>query len=151
MAFEPDIVVTDPESAQFALVVEVKAESRGLGESVRQLKTFMLGAGCPIGLLVTPERLWILRDQYLSSSEDSIAEVGEFDVKDVLNFRPSGAAGRDALAFERLVQSWIEGLSTESGLRELPAGLRGAAEMYIVPAISQGVVRAGHPRYSLSA
>jgi hypothetical protein len=103
---------------------------------------------CPVGVLVTPERLWLFRDRYLSSSEDSITQVGEFDVRSVLNFEHARTGRADALAFEQLVQSWLEGLATESGLRELPSP---AAQLYIVPAISQGAIRAGHPRPSLSA
>jgi hypothetical protein len=57
----------------------------------------------------------------------------------------------DAQAFEQLVQSWLEGLATESGLRELPTELRSTAQLYIVPAVTKGAVRAGHPRLSLSA
>ena len=101
--------------------------------------------------LVTPQNLWLYSDQYLTSSEDSIRQVAAFDITNLLNFRPSGAGQRDALALEGVVQSWLEGLGTESGLRELPAELRRAVQLYIVPAISQGMIRAGHPRPSLSA
>ncbi len=151
MAFEPDIIVTGPESADIALVVEVKANVRDLENSERQLKRFMVAMQCPVGLLVTPQRLWLYRDRYLSSSEDSIERVGEFLIEDILDFEQSGGGGKDELAFERLVQSWLEGLGTESGLHELPVELRRAVELYIAPAISQGTVRAGHPRSSLSA
>jgi hypothetical protein len=150
MAFEPDIIVTGPEGSEIALVVEVKMQLRDVQDSERQLKRYMLGMGSPVGLLITPERLWLYRDQYLSSSENSIARVGEFDVSKILNFELAKSRQNDALAFEQLVQSWLEGLSTESGLRELPNLLKSAVQMYIVPAISQGTVRAGHPRPSLS-
>jgi hypothetical protein len=151
MAFEPDIIVTDPEGSEIALVVEVKTTLHDLENSERHLKKFMVGMRSPVGLLVTPERLRLYRDRYISSSEDSITRVAEFDVRNVFNFEQGGVGRKDALAFERLVQSWLEGLSTESGLRELPAELRGAAQLYLVPAISQGAIRAGHPRSSLSA
>jgi len=151
MAFEPDIIVTGPESWEIALVVEVKTNLGDLENSERQLKRFMAGMRCPVGLLVTPQRLWLYRDRYLASSEDSITRVGEFDVHNVFNFEQSGAGHKDALAFERVVQSWLEGLGTESGLGELPAELRRAAQWYIVPALSQGAIRAGHPRSSVSA
>ena len=142
MAFEPDIIVTGPENSEIALVVEVKTNVRGLEVSEQQLKKFMVAMRSPVGLLVTPDRLLLYRDEYLSSSEDSITKVGEFDIRNVLNFPQSG----DELALERLVQSWLEGLSTESGLRELPPEFRGAAQRFLVPAISQGAIRAGHPR-----
>jgi hypothetical protein len=149
MAFEPDIIVTGAESSEIALVAEVKTNLRDIENSKLQLKKFMVAMRCPVGLLVTPERLWLFRDRYLSSSEDSITQVAEFDVKSVLNFERARTGRADGLAFEQLVQSWLEGLSTESGLRELPSELRPAAQLYIVPAISQGAIRAGHPRSSL--
>jgi hypothetical protein len=151
MAFEPDIIVVGPESSEIALVVDVKTDLRDRETAEHQLKKFMSAMGCPVGLLVTPQRLWLYRDRYLAASEDSITQVGEFDLKRVLRFEPSGASHKDAFAFEELVQSWLEGLASESGLRELPSELRRAAELHIVPAISQGTIRAGHPRSSLSA
>ena len=151
MAFEPDIVVSGAESSEIALVAEVKTSLGDIENSKLQLKKYMAAMRCPVGLLVTPERLWLFRDQYLSSSEDSITEVAEFNVKSILNFDQVRPGRGDALAFEQLVQSWLESLSTESGLRKLPSELRPAAQLYIVPAVSQGTIRAGHPRSSLSA
>jgi len=150
MAFEPDIIVADPETSDIALVVEAKTSVPDLKNSERQLKRYMAAMHCPVGLIVTPLRLWLYRDRYLSSSEDSVARIAEFDIDRVLNFE-QGYGVRDAFAFERLVQEWLEGLGTEAGLRELPPDLRRAVQSYIVPAISQGVVRAGHPRPSLMA
>jgi hypothetical protein len=146
MAFEPDIIVTGPDGSEVALVVEVKLSSRSLENSERQLKAYMASLRSPVGLLVTPERLRLYRDRYLPSVEDSITEVGEFDVNDILRFRPTQNTKADSLDFERNVQSWLEGLSTESGLSGLPPEFKRAAQMYIVPALTQGVVRSGHPR-----
>ena len=151
MAFKPDIIVTGSDSSDIALVVEVKTSVPDLENSERQLKEFMTAMGCPVGLLVTPQRLWLYRDRYLGTSEDSIVRIGEFDVHDVLNFEPSGVGRKSGFEFEQFVQAWLEGLGTEAGLRELPAELRRVAEWYIVPAISQGTIRAGHPRPALSA
>lgn len=151
MAFEPDIIVTGTESSELTLVAEARISLRDIERSKLQLKKFMVAMRCPVGLLVTPERLWLFRDRYLSSSEDSITQVAEFDVKSVLNFEPVRAGHTEALAFEQRVQSWLEGLATETGLRELPSELKRDAQLYIVPAISQGTIRAGHPRVSLSA
>jgi hypothetical protein len=150
MPFEPDIIVTAPDGSDVALVVEAKVSPRQLEESERQLKAYMASVRSPVGLLVTPEKLWLYRDRYLSSEDDSIAEVGAFDVKNVLRFRTTENFKADALAFERSVQAWLESLSTESGLRHLPPDLRRAAQMYIVPALAQGAVRSGHPRSEIS-
>lgn len=150
MPFEPDIIVTEPDGSDTALVVEVKAHVQDLESSERQLKRYMVGMRCPIGLLVTPGRLWLYRDRYSGAPDDSVERLGEFDLRDVAGFRLSASRG-SGFEFEQFVQSWLEGLGTEAGLRELPPELRRAAEWYIVPAISQGTVRAGHPRPALSA
>ena len=146
MAFRPDIIVTDPDTSEITLVVEAKTSLQDIESSERQLKRYMSGTLCPVGLIVTPQQLRLYRNRYLPSSEDSIELVGAFDVHDVLNFERSGAGRNDASKFEGLVQGWLEGLSSEAGLRELPAELRRAAQWYISPAVSQGIVRAAHPR-----
>jgi hypothetical protein len=146
MAFDPGIIVTDPETSEIAMVAQVKSGLRDLDSSEWQLKRFMSAMRCPVGLLVTPRFLRLYYDQHTSLSEDSIALVGEFDVGNILHFEPAGKGRQDEYDLERVVQSWLESLATESGLRELPAGLRRAALFYIVPALSQGSVRAGHPR-----
>jgi hypothetical protein len=150
MAFEPDIVVTGPEPSEILLVVEVKTSSRAIDDSERRLKSYMAAVRSPVGLLVTPDWLRIYRDQYLPSLEDSITKVGEFYVKDILRFDATGNAVADAIAFERHVQAWLEALSTESGLRELSPEVKRATERYIVPALTQGSVRSGHPRPAMS-
>jgi hypothetical protein len=148
--FEPDIIVTN-EGSEIALVAEVKTSLPDLRRSELQLKQFMAAMRCPVGLLITPENLRLYRDRYLPSPEDSIEVVGTFDVKNVLHFEGTGTKGADGVAFERLVQSWLEGLVTGSGLRELSTELRGAVQAHIVPAILQGSIRAGHPRSVLTA
>jgi hypothetical protein len=151
MAFNPGIIVTDPETSEIAMVVEVKKDLRDLDSSERQLKRFMSTMRCPVGLLVTPRLLRLYHDQYTLSSEDSVALVGEFDVSNILHFEPADKGRQNGFDLERVVQSWLESLATESGLSELPADLRRAALFYIVPAISQGSVRAAHPREPLVA
>lgn len=146
MSFEPDIIVTGPDSSDVALVVEVMLSSQALENSERQLKANMASLGSPVGLLVTPQWIRLYRDRYLPSVEDSITKVGDFDSSEILRFRPTQNPVADSLDFERHVQSWLEGLSTESGLRSLSPDFKRAAQMYIVPALSQGIVRSGHPR-----
>lgn len=125
MPFEPDIIVTGPDPSDVALIVEVSLSNRSQQDSERQLKASMASLGSPVGLLVTPERLRLYRDRYLPSAEDSITEVGEFDLNDILRFRPTRNAKADSLDFERNVQSWLEGLSAESVLSGLPPNLDG--------------------------
>jgi hypothetical protein len=133
------------------MAAEVKTDLPDLETSERQLKRFMSTMSCPVGLLVTPQILRLYHDQYTSLSDDSIAKVGEFDVGNILHLEPAGKGRQDEFDLESAVQSWLESLATESGLRKLPADLRRAALFYIIPAISQGSVRAGHPREPLVA
>jgi hypothetical protein len=151
MSFESDIVVTNRESSDLALVIEAKTSVPDLEKAELPLKRFMVGMRCPVGLLVTPQGLWLYRDRYLSSSESSVERVAEFDVRNVLKFGRSGSSPEDGAAFERFVQAWLERLGTEAGLSELPGELRSAVEWYIAPAISEGALRAGHPRSPLPA
>jgi hypothetical protein len=148
MPSEPDIIVTGPDASDVTLVVDVKLSNEALEDSERQLKASMASLGSPVGLLVTPQKLRLYHDQYLPSPEGSIARVGDFDVNHVLRFRATQNLQSDALDFERRVQAWLEGLSTESGLRSLSPDLKRAAQKYIVPALAQGVVRSGHPRFT---
>lgn len=89
--FEPDIIVTGPEPSDIALVAEVKTSSRSVDDSERQLKSYIAAVSSPVGLLVTPEHVRIYRDQYLPSG-DSIIRVGEFDLRDIIQFEKSGNA-----------------------------------------------------------
>lgn len=146
MPFGPDIIVTDPETSAVLLVAEAKTSERNVGASESALKRYMAGMRCPVGILVTPKHLRLYRDQYLGTSEDSIARVAEFDTKDALKFKISKDDRGSEYQFVQLIQAWLEGLDSEAGLRELPADLRDAAQLYIFPAVSQGVVRARRPR-----
>ena len=142
MPFGPDIVVSDPESSDIVLVVEAKTSERNLPTSESQLKRYMVGMHCPVGILVTPKRFRLYRDRYLGTSEDSITQVADFDTKHVLKFEISEHDRGGEYQFVRLIQAWLEGLNSEAGLRQLPDDLRRAAQLYIFPAVSQGVVRA---------
>lgn len=152
MAFQPDVIVTGSDPSEVLLVVEVKTSSRNLSASERLLKQYMTGVRSPTGLLVTPEFIWLFRDKYLASVDDSIVEIGEFNVRDVFHFRPTGDPSADALAFESRVQSWLEELSTVAlGSREISPELKRALLLYVVPALEQGSVRSGHPRFQVTA
>jgi Uma2 family endonuclease len=144
MTFHPDIIVTDRDGPDVVLVVETAI--RDVRSAEGQLKEYMTAMKCPVGILVSPDRLWLYEDRYLDSSAESIRPVANFDVSNVLGFKPSESTHNSELEFEAKVQSWLEGLRTEAGLRELPPDLRRAVREYVDPAISNGPIRAGHPR-----
>jgi len=139
MSFEPDILVTTPDGV--SVVIEVKATLANLDRTEEQLKRYMVGMQCPVGLLLTPDRMLLYKDSYSDRSPSSIQRVGEFDAKGLWKQPPP----TDPLLFERFVQHWLE----ESGRRphsELPEDLRRAFEEHIDPALAAGEVRAAHPR-----
>jgi hypothetical protein len=80
MPAQADIIVSSPDSTEVKLVVEAKLQTPNLRETEHQLKDFMLQLRCPLGLLITPKRLWVYLDRFTSYSEDSIESRGEFNV-----------------------------------------------------------------------
>ena len=141
MAFQPDIIITTPDG--IALVVEAKVTVPNLQRTEEDLKRYMVGMSCPIGLLITPERMWLYRDSYTTRSPQSIHRVGEFDPKPLWRQTPPSQAA----PFELFVQQWLEDLNTQP-TKELPTELREALREYVLPAVTSGEVRAAHPRYS---
>lgn len=111
-------------------MVEVKATSRGLVNAERQLTNYMAAMHSPVGTLVTPEKLWLYRNQCLPDSEESIRRVGGFNVGNLLRFDAERGIRNAAMDSENAVQSWIESFTTESGLRGLPIELRRVATIH---------------------
>jgi hypothetical protein len=141
MDFHPDILITTPDG--IALVAEAKVNLPNLERTEEQLKRYMLGMQCPIGLLITPERLWLYRDSYSSRSAESVRRVGEFSARLLWPQPPPS----EPAAFEIFVQQWLEYLANQP-IEELPIELRQALQEYVLPAVAAGEVRAAHPRYS---
>ena len=124
------------------LVVEAKTNLPNLRNSEEQLKRYMIGMQCPTGVLITPEHMWVYRDLYTARSPESIQQIGEFDTGDMWRQSPP----TEATAFEAFVQQWLERLSHEP-TQDLPQNIRETVSEYLVPAITNGNVRAAHPRY----
>jgi len=151
MAFEPDIVVTSGDGSEFMMVVQTKWLEQDLSKAEAQLKAYMSAVRSRVGLLVTPNQSRIFRDRYLPFPAVSVEEVGRFDVSELFGSYSKEGGRNAALRFENEVQNWLESLSAHNVIDQLPVELRSAAESTIVPAISLGVIRAGHPRSTLSA
>ncbi len=88
-----DIIVSSPDSTEVKLVVEAKLQTPNIQETEHQLKNFMLQLRCPLGLLVSPLRLWVYLDRFTSYSEDSIERLGEFNIEGLFKFEPPAAGG----------------------------------------------------------
>ncbi len=141
MAFQPDIIITTPDG--IILVIEAKVYVSNLERTEEDLKQYMFGMQCPVGLLITPERMWLYRDSYTTRSPQSVQRVGEFDPKPLWQQPPPSQGA----AFEMFVQQWLEDLGKLPD-RDLPNELREAIREYVLPAVTAGDVRAAHPRYS---
>jgi len=151
MAFSPDIIVTAEDTPRMLLVVEAKLSSQDRPRDESQLKSYMLNMRCPIGLFVTPEEIVVFRDSYTAHSEQSIRRVGTFPApKNWLVFRASPVNENTGLAlrFEENVKVWLEHLrsSPSDYVKEFPNETRAVLMDYVVPALSEGIVRAGGPR-----
>jgi hypothetical protein len=141
MTFRPDILVTSPNDPRMALVVEVKIRIVNLDRTEAELKQYMVQMQCPVGLLVTPERLLLYRDAYTARAPQSIQRVGDFNAAPLWDQPPPAQPEQ----FERFVQDWLENLP-QTTPTSVPSDLRDALREYILPAIATGDVRAAHPR-----
>jgi len=141
MAFQADILITTPDDIE--LVVEAKVTLPNLKLTEEGLKQYMVGMQCPLGLLITRERMWLYRDFYTSRTPESVQLVGEFNIKSMWAQPPP----TQEMQFEIFVQQWLENLAYQS-TKELPSDLRDAFRDYLLPAVRSGEVRAAHPRYA---
>ena len=145
MPAQADIIVSSPDSTEVKLVVEAKLQTPNLRETEHQLKNFMLQLRCPLGLLITPKRLWVYLDRFTSYSEDSIESLGEFNIEGLITF--NSLATGEGVAFENAVQAWLEDLSNDKARGQLQdPKLREIINYYILPAVETGIVRAAGPR-----
>src|SRR5436309_14146574 len=115
MALRPDILVTTPEEPRAALVIEVKVHIPNLDRAEEELKQYMVGMQCPVGLLITPERLRLYRDFYTDRSSRSVQRIGEYNAAPLWAQAPP----HDEALFEVFVQHWLERLA-DHPTRELP-------------------------------
>jgi hypothetical protein len=151
--FAPDLVVTAEGSSRLLLIVEAKLRPRDRSQEESQLKDYMLHMRCPIGLFVTPDEIVLYRDTYTAHSEESVRRVGSYPApKKWMRFKvvnqgtegPSVANIDLAQRFEEDVKFWLEQLrSSGSAENPLPDEAKDALEDYVIPALSQGVVRGG--------
>jgi hypothetical protein len=148
MPAQADIIVSSPDATEVKLVVEAKLKIPNLRETEHRLKAFMLRLSCPLGLLVTPQHLWVYLDRFTSYSEESVELLGEFEVEGLIRFQSPVAEGSEAgHAFENAVQNWLESLSTTSTQERMKdPKLLNVVSHYILPAIETGVIRAAGPR-----
>jgi hypothetical protein len=133
------------------LIVETKLSSQDRSRDESQLKSYMLHMRCPIGLFVTPEEIVVFRDSYTAHSEQSVRRVGAFPAPKnwtIFKTSPSTKNAGLALRFEENVKVWLERLrsSPSDYVQEFPKETQTVLIDYVIPALSEGIVRAGGPR-----
>jgi hypothetical protein len=157
MPFSPDIIVTGEDSPRIVLAAEAKLFRPILKEDVSRLKTYMLQMRCPTGLLVTPDGIELFRDTYTAHSENSVEHIASLpSPKAWHSFKEIHRDSNDselAFQFEQAVKSWLEQLATlpSAYLNEFPRETREALNDYVLPALTQGVVRSTGPRASVTS
>jgi len=142
MAFNPDIVVTEPGSADVLLIVEAKTTS-SWSQSEPKLKQYMWEMSCPVGLFASPRTIVLYRNRFTGYSDDSVQKLGEYPSPHswiTFEKRKSGAE------FETRVQSWLEMLRNNFATEEVTRETREALSEYVLPSLLKGEVRAAGPR-----
>ena len=143
MPADIDILVSSPDSTESLLIVEAKLSDQVPADAEAQLKQSMLQLSCPVGLIVTPEKMSIYLDRLTSRGPDSIERIGDFSIGHLLQFK-SGSG----MAFQDAVKHWLENLpQTISPERVNNSDFWRALNIYVLPAIETGKVRAAAPRY----
>jgi hypothetical protein len=144
-----DIIVRSPDSTEVKLVVETKLFINDMAAVEEELKSSMVHLSCPVGLIITPEKMWVYADTYSSSDVASIQGVGEFKISHLLSYKHSAneRTADQSRDFENIVQHWLESLP-QTATREHVADRRLWDELnkYVLPAIESGDVRAAAPR-----
>jgi hypothetical protein len=157
MPFSPAIVVIAQDTPRLLLIVETKLVSRDRIKDESALKSYMLHMGCPIGLFITPKEISVYRDTYTAHSEDSIHHVATFPAPKVWAIfnAPHRGPGNPSdwnvsleVRFEEEVRTWLDRLSSSfpEETKEIREEAKSVLMDYVLPAVSQGVVRAGGPR-----
>jgi hypothetical protein len=148
MPADVDIIVTSPDSTEIRLIAEAKLSLPDITSAEKALKLAMLRMASPVGLLVTPEKMWVYVDRYVSQSPESVDRVAEFDISKFLSFKPSSLSSDEAQQFENVVQNWLEALPGHA--QRMPRNgnhFWKIVTTYIVPALESGEIRAAAPRY----
>ncbi|MEM9905794.1 MAG: hypothetical protein AAF921_12300 [Cyanobacteria bacterium P01_D01_bin.44] len=149
-AAHPDIVVIGPDG-EYLMLVEVKLSNSNVRSKsvIDQLRHLMASIGCSVGLVVSGEHIFLLRDSLEKAYGESIDVVGEAKLPDSL-LPPADEQwrGLHALEFESRVQRWLENLKLASNLENLPSDLRELFGEPIMGLLRLGEVRAAGPRWS---
>ena len=141
MPFDPDIVVRHRDSYVILLIAEAKLKENLFG-SESQLKKYMWEMSCPVGLLVSPHRLFIFRNQFTGLSDDSVIRFGPFKTPEYWHTFTK----KSPFVFERTVQHWLESIQLNIGTADVPEPTRTALSEHVLPSLINGEIHAARRR-----
>lgn len=148
----PDIIVVSPDG-EYLIIVEVKFNYNPSHHqrAIDQLKSLMASIGCSVGLVITGEHIFLLRDSLEKLHGESISVVGEAMLPErLLPSADEQWTGKYALEleFESRIQGWLEKLKLTSSLENLPSDLRELLGEPTLSLLKLGEIRASGPRWS---
>ena len=109
----------------------------------------MVSMGCSVGLAITGNHIFLLRDSLEKSHGESITVVGEAMLPEhLLPSADEQWKGERSLEFESRVQQWLEKLKQTPNLEDLPNDLGELLGESIISLIRLGDIRAAGPRWS---
>jgi hypothetical protein len=132
-----DFIVLAPDVPELRLIVEIKHGHFDREAATQQLESYMKGSKCPLGLLITPEHTWLLRDTY--ESVNPIREVAVYDTATLLGVHEIPDDEGD---LEDLVGRWLDGL-TSGATTGLTQEVRFDVARYVLPEVTEGRVASG--------
>lgn len=134
--FRPDVIVRGTDRPQPRLAVGIRTRGDDLDQAARQLRQYMVGEACPLGLLVTPERTRVYQKTY-SDTPDSIRELAVVETPVLLDTRGVLENGPE---LERAVRQWLETLIRQPGVPVHRAGEAARLEDHLLPAMVEAEV-----------
>jgi hypothetical protein len=142
---QPDIIVTSADG-EYLMVVEVKLNEVGK-QAYDQLRSQMASVDCAVGLLVSGDRIVLLRDSLERYNGDSISVIGEAKLPESLR-NPVDGQRKEQLEFELQVQRWLENIKLTASIKNLPNDLQQLFGESIINLLRLGEVRSAGPRWS---
>jgi hypothetical protein len=144
MSLRPAIIVMEPDMPELLLVVEIRANVPEQESDDTELKSYMVGRSCPVGMLVTTEKVSVYRNRYKGYTPQSLDIIGGCPTSELIGALPQRALAEADL--EDRVQNWLESLQNVTQ-RSWPASICDAMESSVLPVLWERIVRAGGPRW----
>lgn len=139
MAFHPDIIVMAADRTDVELVAEIKHNSAAVEDAEAQLKQYMSGMHCELGMLVSTDEARVYRDTF-APGDDSIKEIFRLRTADLLGHRLDGLSGRD---LDLEFKAWLQQI-TAGEFDALPSTAEGRRALaFLAPVLAGSRVIAG--------